>query len=34
MAMIRSVNPKYKTYERGADEVLVVGRVVWTSRRL
>lgn len=32
--VIRSVNPEYKTYERGADEVHVVGRVVWTSRRL
>ncbi len=32
--VIRSVNPEYKTYERSAEEVHVVGRVVWTSRRL
>ena len=34
MVVIRSVNPEYKTYERSAEEVHVVGRVVWTSRRL
>ena len=32
--VIKSVNPEYDTYERGADEVHIIGRVVWTSRRL
>ena len=31
---IKSVNPDYETYERGADEVNIIGRVIWTSRRL
>ena len=31
---IKSVNPEYETYERGADEVHIIGRVIWTSRRL
>ncbi len=34
MVVIKSVNPEYQTYERMADEVHIVGRVVWTSRRL
>jgi phage repressor protein C with HTH and peptisase S24 domain len=34
VVVIKSVNPEYQTYERGADEVHIVGRVVWTSRRL
>jgi hypothetical protein len=34
LVVIKSVNPEYQTYERSADEVHVVGRVVWTSRRL
>ena len=32
--VIKSVNPDYETYERDAEEVHIVGRVVWTSRRL
>jgi phage repressor protein C with HTH and peptisase S24 domain len=32
--VIKSVNPEYETYERDADEVHIIGRVVWTSRRL
>lgn len=32
--VIKSVNPKYDTYERDAEEVHIIGRVVWTSRRL
>jgi hypothetical protein len=31
---IRSANLEYPNYERGAEEVNVVGRVVWTARRL
>jgi len=34
MVVIKSVNPEYQTYERMAEEVHIVGRVVWTSRRL
>jgi phage repressor protein C with HTH and peptisase S24 domain len=32
--VIKSVNPEYQAYERIAEEVNVVGRVVWTARRL
>jgi phage repressor protein C with HTH and peptisase S24 domain len=32
--VIKSVNPEYDTYERDAEEVHIIGRVVWTSRRL
>ena len=32
--VIKSVNPEYETYERDAEEVHMIGRVVWTSRRL
>jgi phage repressor protein C with HTH and peptisase S24 domain len=32
--VIRSVNPEYETYKRGAEEVHVVGRVVWMARPL
>jgi len=32
--IIRSVNPDYPTYERDAEEVNVVGRVVWAAKRL
>jgi phage repressor protein C with HTH and peptisase S24 domain len=28
-----SVNPDYETYERDAEEVHVIGRVVWSARR-
>jgi phage repressor protein C with HTH and peptisase S24 domain len=34
MVLIKSVNPEYQTYERLADEVNIVGRVVWMARRL
>jgi phage repressor protein C with HTH and peptisase S24 domain len=30
---IVSVNPDYETYEREAEEVNVIGRVVWSARR-
>jgi phage repressor protein C with HTH and peptisase S24 domain len=30
---IMSVNPDYETYERDAEEVNVIGRVVWSARR-
>jgi SOS-response transcriptional repressor LexA len=30
---IMSVNPAYETYERDAEEVHVIGRVVWSARR-
>ncbi|CAA6603861.1 putative repressor protein CI [Rhodospirillaceae bacterium LM-1] len=32
--IIRSVNPEYQAYERTAEEVNIVGRVIWTARRL
>jgi len=32
--LIKSVNPNYQAYERSAEEVNVVGRVVWMARRL
>ena len=31
---IRSSNPRYQSYERQLEEVNIVGRVVWFSRRL
>jgi phage repressor protein C with HTH and peptisase S24 domain len=34
MVVIKSVNPEYQTYQRSAEEVHIIGRVVWTSRRL
>ena len=32
--VIKSVNPAYDSYERLAEEIRVVGRAVWVSRRL
>ncbi len=32
--VIKSVNPAYQTYEREAEEVNIIGRVIWLSRRL
>ncbi len=32
--IIKSVNPEYQDYERLAEEVNVIGRVVWAGRRL
>jgi SOS-response transcriptional repressor LexA len=32
--VIRSANPEYSAYERNADEVNIVGRVIWSARRL
>ena len=32
--IIKSLNPEYQTYERNAEEVNIIGRVVWTSKRL
>ena len=32
--IIKSVNPQYDTYQRDAEEVHLIGRVVWTARRL
>ena len=34
MLVIRSVNPDYPAYERLAEEVHIVGRVVWVAKRL
>jgi len=31
--VIKSLNPEYQTYERNADEVNIIGRVVWASKR-
>lgn len=33
MVVIKSVNPEYQTYQRMAEKVHIVGRVVWRSRR-
>jgi len=32
--VIKSVNPEYHTYSRNADEVNIVGRVIWAAKRL
>ena len=32
--VIKSVNPDYQTCERGAEEVNIIGRVIWSARRL
>ncbi len=32
--VIKSVNPDYQTYERIAEEVSIIGRVIWAARRL
>jgi phage repressor protein C with HTH and peptisase S24 domain len=32
--VVRSVNPEYPTYELTGEEVNIIGRVVWTARRL
>lgn len=32
--VLRSVNPEYQTYERQADEVNIIGRVIWAARKL
>ena len=32
--VLRSLNPEYDSYERLAEEVRVVGRAVWVSKRL
>lgn len=32
--VLRSLNPEYDSYERLAEEIRVVGRTVWMSRRL
>ena len=32
--VIKSVNPEYQTYERDAEEVNIIGRVIWAAKRL
>jgi len=32
--VIKSVNPEYQTYEREAEEVNIIGRVIWAAKRL
>ena len=32
--VIKSANPEYESYERLVDEIRIVGRAVWVSRRL
>jgi phage repressor protein C with HTH and peptisase S24 domain len=32
--IINSLNREYQTYERNAEEVNMIGRVVWASKRL
>ena len=31
--VIKSVNPEYQTYERDAEEINIVGRVIWAAKR-
>ena len=31
--MIKSLNPKYASYERTAEEIRVISRAVWVARR-
>ena len=33
VVIIKSVNPDYETYERDAEEVRVIGRVIWAAKR-
>ena len=32
--VLKSLNPEYDSYERLAEEIRVVGRAVWVSRKL
>ena len=32
--VIRSLNPEYQNYERDAEEVNIVGRVIWAAKWL
>ncbi len=32
--IIKSLNPEYQNYERDAEEVNIVGRVIWAAKRL
>ncbi|MGE0424961.1 MAG: helix-turn-helix transcriptional regulator [Reyranellaceae bacterium] len=32
--VIKSINPEYQTYERDAEEVNIIGRVIWAARRI
>ncbi len=32
--VLKSLNPEYDSYERSVEEVRVVGRAVWVSRKL
>ena len=32
--VLKSLNPEYDSYERLAEEIRIVGRAVWVSRRL
>ncbi len=32
--VIKSVNPDYETCERDAEELNIIGRVVWAAKRL
>ena len=32
--VIKSINPQYETYERDAEEVNIIGRVIWAAKRL
>jgi phage repressor protein C with HTH and peptisase S24 domain len=32
--VIKSVNPECQTYARDAEEINIVGRVVWAAKRL
>ena len=34
VVIIKSVNPEYQTYERTAEEVNIIGRVIWAAKRL
>jgi phage repressor protein C with HTH and peptisase S24 domain len=32
--ILKSINPAYDTYERSAEEVNIIGRVIWMARPL
>ena len=32
--VLKSLNPEYKSYERSVDEVHIVGKAIWVSRKL
>ena len=34
MVVLKSLNPEYASYKRSVDEVHIVGKAIWVSRKL